>query len=95
MIQNDSPRSMSLVFKGPDVRVERIEPCTDCIEYIGAGPESCPAKGPIGEYVLQPGEYDVVVRAADDSGVTPFRGTWDLAADDEYYSCFYLVKSFQ
>src|SRR4029077_6674797 len=36
-IQNDSPNSMSLVFKGPDVRVERLEPCTDCVEFHGTG----------------------------------------------------------
>ena len=77
-IQNDSPNSMSLVFKGPDVRVERLEPCTDCVEFHGTGPDACPEKGPIGEYVMQPGSYDVVVKAADDAGVTPFRGTWEL-----------------
>jgi hypothetical protein len=90
-IQNDSPNSMSLVFKGPDVRVERLEPCTDCVEFHGTGPDACPEKGPIGEYVMQPGSYDVVVKAADDAGVTPFRGTWELTPSDEFYSCFYLV----
>ncbi len=90
-IQNDSPNSMSLVFKGPDVRVERLEPCTDCVEFHGTGPDACPEKGPIGEYVMQPGSYDVVVKAADDAGVTPFRGTWELTPGDEFYSCFYLV----
>jgi hypothetical protein len=40
---------------------------------------------------MQPGSYDVVVKAADDAGVTPFRGTWELTPSDEFYSCFYLV----
>jgi hypothetical protein len=90
-IQNDSPNSMSIVFKGPDTRVERLEPCAECTDYKFVGPLSCPEKGPIGEYVMQPGTYDVVVKAADSASVTPFRGTWELGPGDEYYSCFYLV----
>lgn len=91
VIQNDSPESMSLVFQGPDVRVERLEPCTDCIDYQGAGPAECPELGPVGEYELEPGVYDVVVKASSDAGVTPFRGRWTLEPGGEYFSCFYLV----
>ena len=61
------------------------------ISFLLGGPLSCPEKGPIGEYVMQPGTYDVVVKAADSASVTPFRGTWELGPGDEYYSCFYLV----
>lgn len=93
VIQNDSPQSMVLVFNGPDVRVERLEPCADCEEYVGVGPEDCPEQGPVGEYVMEPGVYDVVVKASDDVSVTPFRGQWSLEPGDEYYSCFYLVTT--
>lgn len=91
IIQNDSPERLSLVFSGPDVRVEELEPCTECENYVGSGPEFCPEKGPIGEYELPAGDYSVVVKSISDSGVTPFSGSWSLAKGDEYYQCFFLV----
>lgn len=91
VIQNDSPEEMSLVFKGPETRIETLAACADCEDFSGEGPESCPEKGPIGRYELPAGTYDVVVRSISDTGVTPFTGSWELAPGDEYYSCFYLV----
>lgn len=93
IIRNDSPKGLSMVFSGPEVRVERIEPCTDCEEFSGDGPAACPNLGPVGTYELPAGDYEVVVKAAGDDGVTPFRGTWTLEAGQEYESCFYLVTS--
>ena len=93
VIQNDSPEQLSLVFSGPDVRVEELEPCADCVKFQGIGPEFCPEKGPIGRYTLPAGRYDVVVNSISDSGVTPFQGAWELNQGEEYYSCFFLVTS--
>jgi hypothetical protein len=90
-IQNDSPEQLSMVFSGPDVRVEDLEPCDGCEEFSGSGPEACPELGPVGRYDLNPGTYDVVVKASSDGAVTPFRGSWTLEAGQEYSSCFYLV----
>lgn len=92
VIQNDSPEEISLVFKGPDTRLESIPPCKDCQEFTKDAPSGCPKKGPIGTYELTPGTYAVVVRSISSSGVVPFSGSWELAAGDEYYSCFYLVS---
>lgn len=91
IIQNDSPETLSIVFSGPDIRVEELEPCTECESFSGESPSGCPELGPIGTYKLKPGSYDVVVKASSDTDVTPFRGTWDLSDAQEYSSCFYLV----
>ncbi|HWQ14038.1 MAG TPA: hypothetical protein VNL77_14655 [Roseiflexaceae bacterium] len=93
VIQNDSPETLSLVFSGPEVRVEKLEACADCEKFTGDGPSACPEQGPVGRYVLAPGTYEVVVKAISSSGVTPFRGSWTLESGQEYSSCFYLVTS--
>jgi hypothetical protein len=92
VIQNDSPEQLSIVFSGPDVRVEEVKACGECVEYVGVGPSACPEKGPVAEYVLAPGTYEVVVKSSSGSDVTPFRGTWTLKKGEEYSSCFYLVS---
>jgi hypothetical protein len=93
IIQNDSPERLSMVFSGPEVRVEELEPCADCENYTVAGPTTCPELGPVGSYTLPPGDYQVVVKSISDRGVTPFSGEWELAGGDEYYSCFFLVTT--
>jgi hypothetical protein len=91
VIQNDTPERLSLIFSGPDVRVETLEPCTECDDF-SVEPVSCPELGPVGSYTVTPGDYEVVVRASSDGDVTPFRGSWTIGGGEEYYSCFYLVS---
>lgn len=91
VIQNDAPDRLNMVFSGPDVRVEELEACADCIEFLGNGPDECPDKGPVGEYVVAPGTYEVVVKSGTVGSIIPFRGTWTLEAGEEYFSCFYIV----
>lgn len=93
VIQNDSTERLSMVFSGPEVRVEELEPCAECSDFSGNEPTACPELGPVGRYVLAPGTYDVVVKSSGNSGVTPFRGTWTLDPGQEYSSCFYLVTT--
>ncbi len=93
VIQNDSPEKLSIIFSGPEARIEELEPCATCTNYSGAGPESCPEQGPIGTYELPSGDYDVVVKSISDEGVTPFTGQWNLTDGEEYYSCFFLITS--
>lgn len=93
IIQNDSPDRLRLVFSGPDSRIEEIEPCESCEKYSVVGPVYCPEKGPIGQYTLPPGQYDVVVQSVSDSGVTPWTGNWELISGDEYYSCFFITTT--
>lgn len=95
LIRNDSSERLSLVFNGPEVRVETLEPCADCSDFSGAEPSACPSRGPVGRYELAPGTYDVVVKASGNRGVTPFRGSWTLEQSQEYASCFYLVTTRQ
>lgn len=90
VIQNDE--ALSVVFNGPDVRVEELGSCAECARFSGSTPAACPAIGPVGTYTLAPGTYDVVVKARGDGRVTPFRGTWSLDGGREYASCFYLVR---
>ena len=91
VIQNSSPESMGIVFSGPDVRVEKLESCPTCETYTDVGPAECPDAGPVGTYVVEPGDYEVVVTATSTGDVTPFHGTWTLSAGEEYSSCFYVV----
>jgi hypothetical protein len=91
IIQNDSREQISLVFSGPEARFESLSVCEECEDYVGTGPEFCPEIGPIGTYELPAGTYEVVVKSFSDEGVIPFTGTWDLAAGEEYYSCFFLI----
>lgn len=95
VIQNDAPDILAMVFSGPDVRVEEVEACAECQKYLSPGPPACPELGPVAEYVVEPGTYDVVVRSGSGSDVTPFRGTWILEAGLIYDSCFYIVTTSQ
>ena len=91
VIVNDSPDALSMVFSGPDVRVEELASCGECVEYTGDGPPDCPNIGPVAEYVLAPGSYEVVVKSGSGAGTIPFRGTWTLDPGEVYESCFYIV----
>lgn len=93
VIQNDSPHQLKLVFSGPDARIEILEPCPTCIDYSTIGPVYCPEEGPMETYELTPGTYEVLVEASDEGGVIPFTGTWELQGGNEFYSCFFVVTS--
>ena len=94
IIQNDSPEKLRIVFSGPESHVEELSACSTCINYSIIGPAFCPEKGPIGRYMLTPGQYDVVVESISDSGTTAWTGDWNLISGDEYYSYFIIVTSF-
>lgn len=89
-IQNDSPTKMQVVFIGPETKIEEIEPCTDCEEYIFNAPDTCPAKGPVGRYILKPGQYSIVVKSANKFRVNPYRGYWKMDEGTAYKQCFYI-----
>jgi hypothetical protein len=91
IIQNDSPDPLSMVFSGPDVRVEDLEACADCKKLSGALYECRdPDQSPVAEYKVAPGVYEVVVKSGRGSDVVPFRGTWTLEDGEVYDSCFYI-----
>ena len=93
IIQNDSPNELRIVFSGLQNIIEKLGPCSDCIEYPDPGPIYCPEKGPIGTYTLLPGNYDVLVEVVDEYSVTPWVGDWALAGGYEYSNCFFIVTS--
>ena len=91
VIQNDSPDPLSMVFSGPDTRVEDLEACADCAKSTSAIQECRdPSQSPTAEYKVAPGEYEVVVKSGRGSSVIPFRGTWILEDGEVYSSCFYI-----
>ncbi len=91
VIQNDSPDPLSMVFSGPDIRVEDLEACADCVKVPGAIYECRdPDQSPVAEYKVAPGVYEVVVKSGSGSNVLPFRGTWTLEDGEVYASCFYI-----
>jgi hypothetical protein len=91
VVQNDSPERLRITFQGPEVRVEELAACSACEKHMIVKPLSCPQKGPIGRYTLQPGAYDVVAEAISDRSVSPFAGNWTLNRGQQYSSCFYIV----
>ena len=93
VIQNDSPHRLKIVFSGPDARIETIDSCPSCTDYSGLGPMYCPELGPIGTYDLTPGTYEVLVETINENGVSPFTGTWNLNGGNEFYSCFFVVTT--
>ena len=93
VIQNDSPHQLKLVFSGADARIETLPACTTCKDYSTIGPVFCPEEGPVATYDLTPGTYEVLVEATDEGGVIPFTGTWELQGGNEFYSCFFVVTT--
>jgi tetratricopeptide (TPR) repeat protein len=92
-IQNDSPEELRIVFSGPESRVEKLTSCGLCQKYTAVGPAYCPTQGPIANYTLQPGEYDVVVESLSDSTIKPWTGNWSLVSGSKYDSCFFIVTT--
>jgi hypothetical protein len=92
-IQNDSPESLKIVINGPKTIIEYLDPCDSCQTYSMIGPLYCPEKGPIGKYTLPSGDYQVLVEASSDKGVTPFTGSWTLESGRQMYSCFVIISS--
>ncbi len=91
-IQNSSPEEVRIIFSGTEPRFVELPPCEDCQTYIGEGPELCPEQGPIEEYTLKPGDYDVLVRSISDRRVTPYTGDWQLEGGMQYGTCFFIVR---
>jgi hypothetical protein len=87
-IRNDSDEPLTIVFRGPEVRVEEIPACTGCDS--AATSSVCSENAPGDRFVLDPGDYDVVVRASSGANVTPYRGSWSLEAGQGYADCFYI-----
>jgi hypothetical protein len=88
-IHNGSAEGLTLVLRGPEVRVEELGPCSECQAVIDE-PVGCPDTAPVGRYVVEPGEYDVVIKASNDARVTPYRGTWKFEPGKGYTDCFYI-----
>ncbi|MBI5963412.1 MAG: hypothetical protein HY863_08065 [Chloroflexi bacterium] len=92
IIQNDSPDRMRITFSGPSSQVEELEACSTCTSYeVAQAPLFCPELGPIGQYTLPPGVYDIVVESISDDAVTPWIGNWDLVDGNEYHRCFFIT----
>ncbi|MCU0550621.1 MAG: hypothetical protein MUC48_14830 [Leptolyngbya sp. Prado105] len=93
-IQNDSQEAMRIVFSGATPRVEELPPCKDCQSFNESNvPAACPEKGSIGTYVLNPGDYDVLVKSYGGRTVRPFTGRWGLNSGVAYRHCFYIVQT--
>jgi tetratricopeptide (TPR) repeat protein len=93
VVQNDSPHPLKIVFSGSEARIETLPACTACSDYSTIGPMYCPEMGPIGTYDLTPGTFEVLVETINEDGVSPFTGTWNLPGGNEFYSCFFVVTT--
>jgi tetratricopeptide (TPR) repeat protein len=95
VVSNDSPERLEFLLSGPDSKSLIIEACETCETYSLIGPIYCPEKGPKVTISVLPGTYEVVVRAIDDSSITPWAGTWQLEDGRQYFNCFFIVTRFQ
>lgn len=91
IIQNDAPDTLDVTFSGPNTLLETIEDCPDC-QVLTQAPKYCPEKGPIKEYTIAPGDYDVLFESPKSSDVTPMLGEWQLEDGAKYYMCSIVVK---
>lgn len=97
-IKNSSPHSINITFSGETPRFGEIEQCQDpeCVVYtsIREAPESCIQQGPVEEYQVEPGEYEIVVEPASlGNPVNPWYGAWNLEAGYLYFSCFHIIRN--
>jgi hypothetical protein len=64
VVRNDSPHALRIVFAGPTSQVEEMPACKDCEDYTRSNaPGACPNKGPVKTYKIEPGGYQVLVKA--------------------------------
>jgi hypothetical protein len=89
-LTNDAPFAASIKLDGPESRMIYMPPCSNCVVLV-APPSSCPGQGPQQTFQLLPGIYDVTVHMADPS-VWDLTGTWNLAPDTIFSSCFFVVE---
>ena len=93
VVENASDEPLTIVFSGPERRVEEIAPCPECAAASpGGGADACAATGPEVRIELPPGSYDVLVKTSEAAGVLPFRGTWALEGGLEYAECFFISQ---
>lgn len=92
IVRNDSPEVMRITLSGPQVVVDEVAACGDC-ESFSEVPDGCPEQGPIVQYSLKPGLYDVLVEAVGADRVTPYVGSWEFLDQTEYSDCYYIVTS--
>jgi TolA-binding protein len=74
-IENGSSETLEILYTGPETGSTRIDACSGCTETLTLGP----------------GTYEVVARAASDSSVTPYYGTWELDSGYAYSHYFYIT----
>jgi outer membrane protein assembly factor BamD (BamD/ComL family) len=94
VVSNDSPERLEILLSGPSSKSLVVERCPTCQKYLGVGPVYCPEAGPQVRISLQPGQYEVVVRAIDDPDITPWSGSWELGDGEEFFNCFFIVTTF-
>lgn len=91
-IQNDAPELLEITFSGASSLLEKMPDCPDC-QVFSSPPPHCPEKGPLKEYTLKPGEYDVLFRSPQPSTTKPMAGVWNLEDGAKYYLCSFVVRN--
>ncbi|MDT0343661.1 tetratricopeptide repeat protein [Streptomyces litchfieldiae] len=98
-IVNDSPEPLEVLYSGAETGTARVEACdgctthTDVLEGFGGSGCTTDLDRPALTLELPPGSYEFVVRARSDTSVTPFYGSWALAAGTAYSDCYYISES--
>ncbi|AFY82457.1 hypothetical protein [Oscillatoria acuminata] len=92
-IQNDSPTTLRFMFAGAERSSLDMKPCPECQIYKTQEekPEGCPNKGPVQQFKLKPGDYEIVVNSVGKVRTIPFRGQWNLEDGVKYRICFIVV----
>jgi hypothetical protein len=95
VIDNDSPYELSIEMRGPQAYSLTIPRCATCSTYFLTGPLfGCPTGIPEIIQNVPVGNYTVNVSAVGHPEIATFVGQWSLTANKEYFSCFYVVRTF-
>ncbi|BAZ03677.1 hypothetical protein [Calothrix sp. NIES-3974] len=75
-IRNDSPYPLRITLAGSTSRIEEMPACKECQVYTPSSkPSGCPAKGPLARYKIDSGNYEVLVKAIQESVSTQNYGS--------------------
>lgn len=94
-IVNGSNEPLEVLYTGPQTGRANLDACGDCGSSFGpvlAG--TCgTTNSPRQTLTLAPGTYNMVVKTTG-ATVTPFYGSWPLAAGTAYSECYYIQTTF-
>jgi hypothetical protein len=95
-LQNGTHYPVRIAYSGPEGHVKELPACETCTT-ADASATTCSNQGPVVEYQVAPGQYDVVFQTINDSQLVHnpsaprWTSSWNLARGGQYSGCVVLV----